>query len=457
MSRSHSVRRDKLRRSLSVQEKNEYLTGTGCSWSPISPISPISPNRYSAPPSPIDFPVHLSVDEVSSEPCTFKQDWPLTVPRLAIPRPGPRQTDRLTNMHLQIPRQTSDDYVLSPASPCAYTPLVNDLKFFTAIPRCNPDKKPTIQHSEITLADDAIPKRLTSLSKKGVKRTASTRAKGHKRGKIAATKILPEVTETRVQTPEVPSHSDVDIRSESPSFAPDQSDARQRKDSLGSPLRPARSISGRRNDGNFLPVRAPTSSTLQPLTEEPTALERKKMPLVTAIVPAPGPNKITKSTGPLRRFSTRRKRRTEAPPKPLPSVSVPVVPVPAQNQARDTRSPSPMTTESEAEFTTTIKQVVTISRPMSPAEFEEANTSPSYPSSSFGPKPTSPWSQLFKRSKSPSPREEISGFLGKLRGKGREREGGVGEEEEVRERRRGELRRKIGVVEMVNMRSAFED
>lgn len=131
--------------------------------------------------------------------------------------------------------------------------------------------------------------------------------------------------------------------------------------------------------------------------------------------------------------------------KPLPSV-------PVEDQPRDSRSPSP-TTESEAE-STTIRQVT--SRPMSPAEFEEANTSPSYPSSSFGPKPTSPWSQLFKRAKSPSPREEISGFLGKFRGKAKEKDGGE-DADEVRERRRGELRRKIRVLETVNMSSAFED
>lgn len=94
---------------------------------------------------------------------------------------------------------------------------------------------------------------------------------------------------------------------------------------------------------------------------------------------------------------------------------------------------------------------------MSPAEFEEASTSSPFPGSSFGPKPTSPWSQLFKRAKSPSPREEKSGFLGKFRGKAKAREVvGEGDGEE-REKRRGELRRKIRFVETVNMSSAFED
>lgn len=431
LSRSRSVRREKLRRSLSVQERNEYLTRTGL------PRSPISPHRYSAPPSPVEFSVYHSVDEISSESCNFKQDWPLTVPRLAIPTPGPRQTKQRTNIHLQLPRQTSDDCILSPASPCAYTPLVNDLKFFTAIPRPSPDEKPTSQLSETTLIEDSIPKRLNSLSKKGVKRTASTRAKGHKRGKAPLSKALSEVPETQDQNPEVLSSSEVDVRSESPSFSQDESGARQRKDSLGSSMRPARSVNRRGKDGKFLPLQAPTPSMLQPLTEEPTALERKKMPLVTAMVLPPGPSKVTKTVGPLRRFSTRRRR--------LPSVPVEIPP-------RDSRSPSP-STESETELAT-ITQV--LSRPMYPAEFEEANTSPSFPASSFGPKPTSPWSQLFKRAKSPSPKEEKSGFLGKFRGKAKERESGE-DDDDQREKRRGELRKKIRVVETVNMSSAFED
>lgn len=440
MSRSRSVRQEKLRRSLSVQEKNEYLARTGCPWSPISP------NRYSAPPSPIDFPVYPSIHESSNELYTLKQNWPLTIPRLAIPSPGPRLADQCTNIRLQIPRQATDDYILSPASPCAFAPLVNDLKFFTAIPSSNPEKKPASQLSETTVAEDSIPKRLNGLSKKGVKRTASTRAKGHKRGKTPIVNALPGILETQVQNPEVLSCSELDVRIESPSFSQDESDACQRKDSLSSPLRPARSVSRRRKDGNFLPLRAPTPSILQPLTEEPTALERKKMPLVTAIVPPPGPSKVTKTVRPLRGFSTRRRCRMEAMQKPLPSV-------PVEDQPRDTRSYSP-STESEAEFTT-ITQV--ISRPMSPAEFEEASTSSPFPGSSFGPKPTSPWSQLFKRAKSPSPREEKSGFLGKFRGKAKAREVvGEGDGEE-REKRRGELRRKIRFVETVNMSSAFED
>ncbi|TLD26228.1 hypothetical protein E2P81_ATG08040 [Venturia nashicola] len=459
MSRSRSVRRDKLRRSVSVQERNG-LTRTGSPWSPISPIFP---TRYSAPSSPIEYPVHLSFDEISSKSCAIDQNWPLTVPRLTIPTPGPRQTGQCTNIYLQIPGHTSDDYALSPASPCAYTPLANDLKFFTAIPNPSSDKKPTSQLSETTLVEDTIPKSLNSLSKKGVKRTASTRAKGHKRGKTPPSKILPEVHKAQVQNPEVLSRSEVDDRSESPSFSSDHTNARQRKDSLGSLLCPARSVSGRGKDGNFLPVRAPTLSILQPLTEEPTALERKKMPLVTTIVPPPVPGKITKIIGPVRRISTRRRCRMEAMQKPLPSALV-------EDPPRETRSPSP-STKFEAEFTS-ITQV--IYRTMSPAEFEEANTSPSFPSSSFGPKPTSPWSQLFKRAKNPSPREEISGsqlfkraksaspreeksgFLGKFRGKAKEKKGD-GDEDGKRERRRGELRGKIRVVETLNMNSAFED
>ncbi|QDS68013.1 hypothetical protein FKW77_009434 [Venturia effusa] len=443
LSRNRSLRREKLRRSLSVQEKDEFLTRAGSPWSPISP------HRYSAPPSPIEYPVYLSVDEFSSESCTLKQDWPLRVPRLVVPTPRLLQTDQSTSIHLQIPAQILD-VASTPTSPCAYTPLVNDLKFFTAIPRPDHDKKLPSQHSETTLAEDSKPKRLNSLSKKGVKRTASTRAKGHKRGKTPLVTALPEVLDTQVQPPAKVSHIQAGVRSESPSLSKDEAGTIERKDTPGSPLRLARNASRRRKDGNFLPPRAPSPSILQPLTEEPTALERKKMPLVTAIVPPTGSSKVTKSIGPLRRLSTRRRRRMEATQKPLPSI-------PPEEKPRDVSSPSP---DRDSEIgSATITQV--ISRPMSPAEFEEANTSPSFPGSSFGPKTTSPWSQLFKRAKSPS-REEISGFLDKFRGKGREREGGgAGEEDEVRERekerRRAGLRRKIRVVETVNMSSAFED
>jgi hypothetical protein len=90
---------------------------------------------------------------------------------------------------------------------------------------------------------------------------------------------------------------------------------------------------------------------------------------------------------------------------------------------------------------------------MSPVEFEDMNTSPSFPGSSFSPIPSSPWSQIFKRAKS-STKEEKSGFLGKLKGKQKERDMS---EDADRVKWREEMRGKIRVLGTVNMTSAFED